>query len=94
MTTPQSTTQSDSSGRPATESEPVRWLAVYAIAERPGGRKHWLRIGTAFINRDQSMNVRLDAMPVNGLLHIRQAVPGASPPTEPGSNPFGIESDE
>ena len=56
---------------------------VYTIVER-GGRRLWLRIGTAFINRDQSLNVRLDAMPVNGQLHIREAPPpGAFAEREP-----------
>jgi hypothetical protein len=54
------------------------WRAVYTIVER-GGRRLWLRIGTAFINRDQSMNVRLDAVPVNGQFHIREAPPTAPP---------------
>lgn len=53
------------------------WRAVYTIVER-GGRRLWLRIGTAFINRDQSLNVRLDAVPVNGQLHIREAPPPGS----------------
>lgn len=51
------------------------WKAVYTIAERPNGRKHWLRIGVAFVNRDQSLNVRLDALPVNGQMHIREPAP-------------------
>lgn len=50
------------------------WKAVYTIVER-GSRKHWLRIGVAFVNRDGSLNVRLDAVPINGQLHIRTALP-------------------
>ena len=50
------------------------WKAVYTIVER-NGRKHWLRIGIAFTNRDLSLNVRLDAMPVNGQLQIREPFP-------------------
>lgn len=46
------------------------YKVAYAIVER-GGKKHWLRVGLAFVNRDGSINVRLDAMPVNGQLHIR-----------------------
>jgi hypothetical protein len=56
-----------------------KWKAVYTIVEpRPGqprDKKHWVRVGTAFTNRDQSMNVVLDAMPTNGTLHIREYVP-------------------
>jgi hypothetical protein len=52
--------------------EPRTWKAVYTIVERPGAeKKYWVRIGTAFTNRDQSLNVRLDANPVNGQIHIR-----------------------
>jgi hypothetical protein len=52
------------------------WKAVYTIVERAGSdKKHWIRIGTAFVNRDQSLNVRLDATPTNGQLHIRDAEP-------------------
>ncbi len=32
----------------------------------------WTKIGVAFVNRDQSLNVVLDAFPVNGKLHIRE----------------------
>lgn len=44
---------------------------VYALIERPKGRTYWLRIGVAFINRDGSENVYLDALPVDGKLQIR-----------------------
>ncbi len=56
---------------------PSTWKVVYAIVER-GPRKHWLRIGMAFVNRDGSLNVRLDAMPISGQLHIRD-----NPPRDP-----------
>lgn len=47
---------------------------VYAIIER-GARRHWLRVGLAFPNRDGSLNVRLDALPLSGQLQIRNDVP-------------------
>jgi hypothetical protein len=48
--------------------------AVYTIVERPGHEKKlWLRIGTARVNRDLSINVKLDAHPANNQLHIRDA---------------------
>ena len=58
-------------------------LAVYTIVERggpsggltPSDKKWWVRIGTAFFNKDQSLNVLLDAMPTNGTLHIREVEP-------------------
>jgi hypothetical protein len=49
---------------------------VYTIIERGTGRPaFWLRVGVAFINRDGSLNVRLDALPVTGTLHIRDPKP-------------------
>ena len=47
-------------------------LAVYAILERKD-RKVWFKIGAAFSNRDGSINVYLDALPVGtNCLHIRE----------------------
>ena len=34
-------------------------------------RPLYRRIGTAFVNADDTLNVVLDALPVSGLLHIR-----------------------
>ena len=47
---------------------------VYTIVQR-GGRKFWVRVGAAFPNRDGSINVVLDAVPVNGELQIRDYRP-------------------
>jgi len=49
---------------------------VYTIVERqtdehPERKNLWIQIGIAFVNRDDSLNVRLNAFPVNGQLHIR-----------------------
>lgn len=69
------------------------WKVVYAIVER-GPRKHWLRIGMAFVNRDGSLNVRLDAVPLTGQLHIRENSPrdGRDGSGEP-LPPFAFERD-
>ena len=50
--------------------------AVYTIVEGEKlDRPIFRRIGTAFVNRDGSLNVLLDAVPVNGKLHIRDVEP-------------------
>jgi hypothetical protein len=47
-------------------------LAVYAILERKD-KKHWFKIGAAFSNRDGSINLYLDALPIGtNCLHIRE----------------------
>lgn len=58
--------------------ESITLKDVYAISEREnsGGGQHdgkdrWTRIGVGFVNRDNSINVILDAMPLNGRFHIR-----------------------
>lgn len=58
---------------PAAQKSPSRRLVVYTIVERPGAEKSfWARVGSAWINRDQSINIQLDALPVNGKLHVRE----------------------
>lgn len=48
-------------------------LKVYTIVDRGDGKKDlWLRIGTAFVNKDGSLNVVLNALPIDGKLHIRE----------------------
>ncbi len=45
--------------------------ALYTVIEKPGDKSFWLRIGAAFPNRDGSWSLRLDALPVNGQLQMR-----------------------
>ena len=43
---------------------------VFAITER-GDKSYWTRVGVAFVNRDRSITVQLEAFPVSGKLQIR-----------------------
>jgi hypothetical protein len=45
--------------------------ALFTIVENDE-RSYWRRIGSAFINRDGSYNLVLDAFPVNGRAHMRE----------------------
>lgn len=45
-------------------------LAVFAITER-GDKTYWSKIGVAFVNRDRSITVQMDSLPVSGKLQIR-----------------------
>lgn len=63
---------------PSTSSLPVQPQTrpprvVYTVIEREGSRSFWLRVGAAWTNRDGSVTLRLDALPVNGVLQIRDA---------------------
>ena len=61
-----------------------RMKTVYTIVEKSPEKKYWVRIGTAWVNRDNSLNVFLDAHPANNQLHIRDADPnGYQPRREP-----------
>ncbi len=47
-------------------------LAVFTIVEMNEERALWRRVGNAYLNRDGSYNLYLDALPVNGKLHMRE----------------------
>ena len=47
---------------------------AYVVTQR-GTNKYWTRIGVAFVNKDGSMNVKLEAVPVSGEIHVRDFVP-------------------
>ena len=51
--------------------------AVYTIVEGKDDKSFWRQLGVAFLNRDGSINILLDALPVNGKLQIRDAGPEA-----------------
>jgi hypothetical protein len=48
---------------------------VYTVVERAPGKSFWVRVGVGFTNRDGSLNLRLDAIPVNGQLQVRDWEP-------------------
>ncbi|MEM7083739.1 MAG: hypothetical protein AAF465_13495 [Pseudomonadota bacterium] len=49
-------------------------LYAYTIIETAGEetKDFWQRVGSAWRNQDGSINVSLNALPVNGRLHIRE----------------------
>lgn len=47
---------------------------AYVVTQR-GTNKYWTRVGVAFVNKDGSMNVKLEAVPVSGEIHVRDYVP-------------------
>ena len=70
--------------------------AVYTVIDSSDDSRkaRWIRVGIAFENRDGSYNILLDALPVNGKLHVRDFPPadeadaGATPPAaEPAAAP-------
>lgn len=59
--------------------ESITLKDVFTIAERPQNnpeaKDRWTKIGVGFVNRDNSINVILDAIPLNGRLQIRDRTP-------------------
>ena len=47
---------------------------VFVVTENKG-KSYWNRIGVAFVNRDGSLSVHLDALPVTGKMQIRDPRP-------------------
>lgn len=47
---------------------------AFALTERDG-RTFWSRVGVAFTNKDGSLTVQLDSLPVSGRLQIRDDEP-------------------
>jgi hypothetical protein len=45
---------------------------VISPIEKKGGGKFWMRLGSAFVNRDDSINVYLDAVPKNLEFQLRE----------------------
>lgn len=47
-------------------------LEVYHIKDIGDGKKSiWTKIGSAFVNKDGSINAFLEAMPIDGRIHLR-----------------------
>ena len=61
----------DSENKNCTKVKAVFTIIENERLERPLFR----RIGTGFVNRDGSINIVLDALPVSGKLHLRDLEP-------------------
>lgn len=46
--------------------------AVFSIRKKDNQPSIWVRAGSAFINKDGSMNLYLDVLPLDGTLHVRE----------------------
>jgi hypothetical protein len=63
---------------------------VWTITERTvsgATKSFWTRVGVGFVNRDGSISLRLDCVPINGTLQVREWEPmerrdGNEPPPQ------------
>jgi hypothetical protein len=65
---------------------------VYTVVERGPGKSFWTRVGVGFVNRDGSLNLRLDAIPINGVLQVRdyEERDGVHKPPQEGASPASM----
>jgi hypothetical protein len=66
----------------ATSNIPSKRQAVFSVRSTEKG-SIWTRIGTAFTNKDGSLNVVLEALPVGNRLHIRSEAAQSKPESAP-----------
>lgn len=59
---------------------------VYAITER-GEKSYWTKIGVAYTNRDNSITIKLDAVPVGGTMQVRDWTPRDEQPAHTDGRP-------
>jgi hypothetical protein len=60
------------------EDQSRNMKAVWAIVERAAGgatKSFWTRVGVGFVNRDGSLTLQLDAIPISGRLQVREWEP-------------------
>ncbi len=48
--------------------------AVFTVTER-AGKSYWTRVGFGSVNSDGSINLKLEAIPINGQLQVRDHEP-------------------
>jgi hypothetical protein len=54
------------------ESAPKKPWIAYNVIDKPGlTNRIWMRVGMAWLNRDGSINVVLDALPLGGRIQLR-----------------------
>lgn len=47
--------------------------SCYTVREgKEGAKGFWVEIGAAWVNRDESLTLRLDALPVNGQIIVQK----------------------
>ena len=56
---------------------------VFTVVDRGPGKSFWIRVGVGFTNRDGSLNLKLDALPVSGTLQVRDWEPYNRPAESP-----------
>jgi hypothetical protein len=79
---------------PAPDGDWAKPWVAYHITKRPGmNGRVWSRIGTAWLNRDGSISLLLEAIPIDGKVNLREA-PKSLRPTRPGALAVAAAAEE
>ena len=65
---------------------PGKRYAVFAIRTTKDKQTIWVRAGVAYVQPDDSMNLTLDVLPIDGQLHIREVGPKRQLMSTPNNN--------
>jgi hypothetical protein len=63
--------EANGTNNPSTSTNVDRKI-VYTVVDTKNGKAVWVKIGAAFTNRDGSLTIRLDALPLNGTMQVRE----------------------
>ena len=75
-------------GPGAVSGDAKKPMAAFSIVERKGLEKPlWTRVGAAFVNRDGSINIYLDSLPLQGKIQLRDEPLRARERNEPPRRP-------
>jgi hypothetical protein len=44
---------------------------VYTVVQSKSGKSAWVKLGAGWVNSDGSLNLKLDALPTNGTIQVR-----------------------
>jgi hypothetical protein len=76
------------------EAQARQMKTVYTVVNRGEGKSFWTKVGVGFVNRDGSWNLKLDAIPTNGTLQVRDWEPRDTEGASEGAPKRGRESDD
>ena len=69
-----------------------RMKAIYALTEKDG-KSFFTRIGVGFVNKDDSITIKLDAFPASGTMQVREYQRPEDREPRRGREPLSAESD-
>lgn len=49
-------------------------FSIREVVEKNEKKSVWVKAGSAWVNRDASINIYLDVLPIDGKLHVREAI--------------------